>query len=61
MRLVDLLWYLPLAVAISVVMGASGRHGPREIAVAAARTFRTLFLVVAGVAVAIRLLVIGFA
>ena len=61
MRLIDLLWYLPLAIAISVVMGASGRHHRGEIARAAGKTFVTLLLVVGGVAVAIRLLVIFFA
>ncbi len=60
MSLTDLLWYLPLALAVSLVMGASGRHGAGEIAGASARAFLTLFAVVAGVGLAIRLVVVLF-
>ncbi len=60
MTLADLLWYLPLAVAVSLVMGASGRHRAGEIARASLRTFVTLFAVVAGVGAVIRLVVVWF-
>jgi len=59
-RLVDLLLYVPLTLAVACVMGACGRREPRDIARATARTFGTLFLVVGSVGLAIRLLVLLF-
>lgn len=58
MRLVDLLWYLPLAVAVSLVLGASGREGAKAIAKASAQALLTLTCVLAGVGLVIRLVVI---
>ncbi len=60
MRLVELLWFFPLAVAIACVVGAVGRREPREIVHAAGRTLWTLVAVVAGVGLLIRLLVVFF-
>jgi hypothetical protein len=59
--LLDLAWYLPLAVAVSLVLGASGRDGVRAVARAAAHTFVTLGCVVGGVGLVIRLVVVFFA
>jgi hypothetical protein len=56
----DLLWFFPLAAAVGLVVGASGRSDPRAIARGAVRTFVTLAAVVAGVGLTIRLLVILF-
>ncbi len=58
MRLVDLLWYLPLALAVALVLGASGRDGPKAIAKGTVHAFFTLTVVLGGVGVVIRLLVI---
>jgi hypothetical protein len=59
-RFIDLLWFFPLAFAVSVVLGAAGRRRPREILEAAGQTFRTLVVVVGGVALTIRLLILFF-
>jgi len=59
-RLVDLLLYVPLTIAIACVMGACGRREPKEIVRATVRCFGTLFLVVGCVGLAIRLLVLLF-
>jgi hypothetical protein len=56
----DLGWYLPLALAVSLVLGASGRDGVRAIARAATSTFVTLACVVGGVGLVIRLVVVLF-
>jgi hypothetical protein len=58
--LADLLWYLPLAVAISLVMGAASRRLLGDILRASLRTFATLVLVVAAVGAAIRMVVVFF-
>ena len=60
MRLLDLLWFFPLAIAIAFVVGAVGRREPRDILRASARTLWTLVAVVAGVGLFIRLLVVFF-
>ena len=60
MRLLDLLWFFPLALSVSIVLGAAGRRRPREILEAAGQTFRTLVVVVGGVAVTIRLIIFVF-
>ena len=60
MTLLDLAWYAPLAIAVSLVLGASGRDGARAIARAAAQTFVTLLCVVGGVGLLIRLVVVFF-
>jgi len=60
MRLVELLWFFPLAIAIALVVGAVGRREPRAILRAAGRTLWTLVAVVAGVGLFIRLLVVFF-
>jgi hypothetical protein len=54
----DLLWYLPIALAASLVVGAAGREGPREVVRGAAHAFWTLLLVVGGVGLVIRGLVV---
>jgi hypothetical protein len=59
-RFLDLLWFFPLALAVSIVLGAAGRRGAREILEAAGQTFRTLVIVVGGVAITIRLLILFF-
>jgi hypothetical protein len=59
-RLVDLLLYLPLTMAVACVMGACNRREPREILRATVRSFGTLFLVVGCVGLTIRLLVLLF-
>jgi hypothetical protein len=58
--LADLAWYVPLAVAVSLVLGASGRDGVRTVAKATASTFVTLACVVGGVGLVIRLVVVFF-
>jgi hypothetical protein len=58
--LAELAWYLPLAVAVSLVLGASGRDGARAVAKAATSTFVTLACVVGGVGLVIRLVVVFF-
>jgi hypothetical protein len=58
--LTDLLWFFPLAAAVALVVGAAGRETVRAVARGAVRTFVTLTAVVAGVGLAIRLLVIVF-
>ena len=60
MRLVDLLWYFPVAIAAALAIGASGRDRPREILRGAVRTFWTLLAVVGGTGVVIRVLVVVF-
>lgn len=60
MRWVDLLWFFPLAFTVSIALGAAGRRRPREILEAAGQAFRTLVVVVGGVAVTIRLLILFF-
>jgi hypothetical protein len=54
----DLLWYFPIAIAAALVVGASGRHTPREVVRGAAHAFWTLLLVVGGVGLVIRMLVV---
>jgi hypothetical protein len=56
--LVDLLWYLPIAVATALAVGAAGRDGVREGVRGSVRAFWTLLLVVGGVGIAIRALVL---
>jgi hypothetical protein len=58
MRLEDLLWYFPIGVATALAVGASGRHTPRDVLRGSLRAFGTLTAVVAGVGLAIRLLVV---
>ena len=60
MRLDEIALLLPLAAAISLVMGAAGRRGARAIVRACGKTFTTLVMVVGGVGLVIRLLVIFF-
>jgi hypothetical protein len=55
--LAELLWVMPLALAIALAMGASGRDTPREVLRASTHTLWTLVLVVGGVAVVIRVLI----
>jgi hypothetical protein len=55
--LTELLWVIPLALAIALAMGASGRDTTREVIRASAHTLWTLVLVVGGVAVVIRVLI----
>ena len=61
MTWIELLWFFPLGISISLVLGAVGRREPRDILVASAHTFWTLLCVVGGVAIVIRLLVVFFA
>ena len=60
MRLDEIALFLPLAIAIALVMGAAGRREPREIVRAAGRTLTTLVMVVGGVGLVIRLLILFF-
>lgn len=60
MRLVDVLYIVPLLVAISVAMGAVGRREPGAIARASLQSFVTLVGVLAGVSIVVRLLVAFF-
>src|SRR5262249_50465473 len=54
----DLLWYVPLAVAVALVVGAAGRFDVRSSVRGATKAFVTLTAVVLGVGLAIRLLVL---
>ena len=60
MSLLDLLWFPPLVLAVSIVVGTAGRSRG-EIAVAIRQTFVALVLVVVAVAAVVRILVILFA
>jgi len=56
----DLLWYVPLAMAVALVVGAAGRFDARSSVRGATKAFITLTAVVAGVGLAIRLVVLLF-
>ena len=58
--LIQIVLFFPLAIAISLVMGAVGRNSSRDIVRACGRTFTTLLMVVGGVGLVIRLLVLFF-
>ena len=60
MRWTDLLWFFPLGLVVSLVVGAVGRRDPREVAVASLHTFWTLVCILGGVMLTIRLLVVFF-
>jgi hypothetical protein len=55
--IVDLLWALPLLLAIALALGTAGRREPADIARHVRRTFVTLVLGLASVVVVIRLIV----
>lgn len=60
MRLIDLLYVVPLLITISIAMGAVGRRDPGEISRASVQSFTTLVSVLIGVAVVVRLLIVFF-
>ena len=60
MRLIDVLFVLPLLVAISVAMGAVGRRDAGSIVRASVQSFATLVGVLVGVSLAVRLLIAFF-
>ena len=61
MRWLDLLWLLPVMVAVSIVLGTAGRNGARVIARSIWSTFVALTLGVVAVGVAIHLVARIFA
>ena len=60
MRLIDVLLVLPLLIAISVAMGAVGRREPGLIVRASFQSFATLFGVLVGVSLVVRILIVYF-
>lgn len=60
MSLVDLLWYLPLMLAIAIVLGASGRRGVRTIARSVWGTFLALSLGVLAVGLVVHVVAVLF-
>lgn len=60
MRLVDVLYILPLLAAISIAMGAVGRREVGAISKASFQSFVTLVGVLAGVSLVVRLLTTFF-
>ena len=61
MRWLDLLWLLPVMVAVSIVLGTAGRNGARVIARSIWSTFVALTLGVVAVGIAIHLIARVFA
>jgi hypothetical protein len=61
MTLLELLWFLPLMLAIALVLGVTGARGRRFVLREARRRFVGLTVMVLVVGVLIRVLVIAFA